>query len=448
MSSEIKLRDYRLVKKINDKSWEAIKTVFNPDGESETYKFIIKKVVPNILIKKLLNISQNNLSKMFMATPVDYFEENNQDYIVTEFIEGKTLDNIKTDDSNVLIEYMSQMIEGLDYLARNGIAHNNIKPKNIILDSELGRLKFIDFSNSCVENESCRSADIYYTPPELIEKFNFDFNSAKSHDIWSLGAVFYEMVNHKSYIDFKSKDPEIIAKDIILLPVNRSESSYSPINKIIEFMLKKDPDMRIDATELTALINISRPNCEVDGIIYNRAEAESILLEKGYSSLIVEELDNQICEKLTREMEECRIRGVVYSLEGIKKICKLLNIELGKNPCKNLTRELEYDFKLYCARATTDLINILNISSKLTSDRLDENEKIYYRRLDVYKNLDLISIPILKQIQENVLSKYEAYKEKGLETFAKREKFINNHIVDILIDIENKEEKSYEALKL
>lgn len=40
--------------------------------------------------------------------------------------------------------YLRQMVEGLDYMHRNGICHRDLKPENILMDNDWN-LKIADF---------------------------------------------------------------------------------------------------------------------------------------------------------------------------------------------------------------------------------------------------------------------------------------------------------------
>ncbi|HPZ06651.1 MAG TPA: serine/threonine-protein kinase, partial [Candidatus Eremiobacteraeota bacterium] len=83
----------------------------------------------------------------------DYFVENNNYYIVMDFIEGSNLQEIlKNRDEDGLsweevIEWGIQMCDTLDYLHRQTppVIHRDIKPSNFIRTRISGKIMLIDF---------------------------------------------------------------------------------------------------------------------------------------------------------------------------------------------------------------------------------------------------------------------------------------------------------------
>ena len=92
------------------------------------------------ILKKVNHI---NIIKLY-----ELIETNNKIYIVTEYIDGGELyQNIikqgKLDQNKAKI-YFWQIIQGIKYLHQNGICHRDLKPQNIIIDSNQV-IKIIDF---------------------------------------------------------------------------------------------------------------------------------------------------------------------------------------------------------------------------------------------------------------------------------------------------------------
>lgn len=93
--------------------------------------------------------------------------------------------------------YAAQLVCGLNCLHENGIIYRDLKPENVLLDSE-GNLKITDFGLSKQGVQTNKEGEKTYsfcgTPeylaPEIIKGIGHD----KGVDWWSLGALLYEML--------------------------------------------------------------------------------------------------------------------------------------------------------------------------------------------------------------------------------------------------------------
>jgi len=91
--------------------------------------------------------------------------------------------------------YIYQLARALNYLHSLGICHRDIKPQNLLVDTQNGILKLCDFGSakSLVPGEASVSyiCSRYYRAPELI--FNAtDYTT--DIDLWSVGCVLGEML--------------------------------------------------------------------------------------------------------------------------------------------------------------------------------------------------------------------------------------------------------------
>ncbi len=124
-----------------------------------------------------------------------------QTYIVMEYINAKSLDNIIEVGQKIsvgkAIDIIFKCCKALEYAHRKEIIHRDIKPSNILL-TEDGNVKIVDFGVAKVRNRvDTLSSGIYGSPsymaPEQIEEHDV----GPWTDIYALGVVLYEILTGK-----------------------------------------------------------------------------------------------------------------------------------------------------------------------------------------------------------------------------------------------------------
>jgi serine/threonine protein kinase len=128
-------------------------------------------------------------------------EINSVDCIVLEYCSGGTLNDLIKSYGPIkplkLYLYCSQILSAVQYLHENNIAHQDIKPSNILLDSH-NRIKLADFGFSqhinSNENTIFCGSKLFMAPE--IWKFIEGYDPFLA-DIYSLGVSFYCMSQGK-----------------------------------------------------------------------------------------------------------------------------------------------------------------------------------------------------------------------------------------------------------
>lgn len=149
----------------------------------------------------------SQLNHPHIAAIYDLGEEDDQAYIVMEYVEGLTLADLIPDGGMPLEQvqrYAAQICDALAFAHEHGTLHGDLKGSNIIVTPE-GNIKLLDFGLgrriprpdnlevSCANLALTESGAIAGTLPYLApEVLRGDPTSIQS-DIWSLGVLLYQM---------------------------------------------------------------------------------------------------------------------------------------------------------------------------------------------------------------------------------------------------------------
>ena len=143
-------------------------------------------------LKILARLDHPNIVRVY-----DRFRDGKMYHLILEFCSNGSLGQmIKRNMFNspeMLMYYMKEILSGLSYCHSKHIAHRDIKPGNILIDS-YGRPKIIDFGISEIvepgEQIEVFSGSRPYSAPEVLQEEKHDPYKA---DVWSLGVTFYCM---------------------------------------------------------------------------------------------------------------------------------------------------------------------------------------------------------------------------------------------------------------
>ena len=207
--------------------------------EHSLYEFNILKLISGKTKNNNINIKKN-----YFALINNFFQDSKFIYYVLDYVPGGELftlmrKEIKFPPTNARF-YIAQIIEALDTLHRNKIIYRDLKPENLLIDSD-GYLKIVDFGVAKqIENRTNTLAGTpTYMAPEIVKKEDYSFEV----DWWSLGILTYEMTVGLDPWD--ENDPmkiyEKIKKGLILFPKNMDKK----LKNFIQHLLIGDPKKRM-----------------------------------------------------------------------------------------------------------------------------------------------------------------------------------------------------------
>ena len=196
-----------------------------------------------------------NLHHPHIVTYYNSFIQNNNLYIILEYINGNNLQDLisKNENNGTRIEekkvwdLLVQSLSGLLYLHdKQKIIHRDIKPDNLLLDLD-GNLKISDFGVSAIKSENvenllkCHNSiqgPIQFMAPEVGIGIEYDFKS----DIYMLGLTFFYLMNYELPEDKLQFGPFFVPiekKNVII-----SNYYSDDLKNFINQLLKKNQNER------------------------------------------------------------------------------------------------------------------------------------------------------------------------------------------------------------
>ncbi len=183
-----------------------------------------------------------------VCTIYDIKEEDGQQFIVMEFVDGTTIkQKLPIQKLQDALTYALQIGDALQEAHSKGIVHRDIKSENIMVNSK-NQIKVMDFGLAKLKGSlkltktSSTVGTLAYMAPEQIQGGEIDARS----DIFSFGVVLFEMLtghmpfrgDHEAAMMYSilNEDPESVQK-------TRQDIS-ADIGHIIHRALEKDPEDR------------------------------------------------------------------------------------------------------------------------------------------------------------------------------------------------------------
>lgn len=193
----------------------------------------------------------------------------------------------------IQLQIILTLIRSVAYLHDNNVAHMDLKPANIVVNINTGRIQLIDFGVSCMESNCLPFGTTLYMAPEVIRSVGkrkpkgiaivqklmlgstsggedrkvVPMASAMLADAWSMGVILFEYIHGQMPHDFpmdalfyhlgQAKQEHIFQTNFD----HPNADVARAVGTVIDGFLQVDPNLRLSVVEakdiLQPLIDIS-----------------------------------------------------------------------------------------------------------------------------------------------------------------------------------------------
>lgn len=248
-----------------------------------------------------------------IATIYDVGEADGVPYIAMELIDGRPLDMVLQAQGRMPFERVltlgAQLADALAWAHAQGVVHRDVKPSNILLSSDGKTAKLLDFGVARIAESDGQLARTQagqmigtprYMSPEQALGLPVDARS----DLFSLGAVLYEMVTGKTAFD--ASGLATLALQIAqekVTPIERSAADCPPgLRQIVEKLLAKKPDQRFaDGAQLLQALQRETAALTAEDAVVRRGLSLRVKLPLALVSITLIALLLSISTILTRQ---------------------------------------------------------------------------------------------------------------------------------------------------
>ncbi|RAY16617.1 hypothetical protein DPM19_00020 [Actinomadura craniellae] len=189
-----------------------------------------------------------------IITIYDVFDEDDDPWIVMEYIDGRSLDDLISRrhpalDESGIARIGRAMLEALSAAHTVGVVHRDVKPSNVLVEQESNEAVLVDFGIATIAGQETitRTGRLVGTFEFIApERFAHRSPAEEPSDLWSLGVTLYHAATGRS--PFRRGD-EAATIAAILHEAPPPLPRPDRLAEVILRLLDKNPRTRIGARE-------------------------------------------------------------------------------------------------------------------------------------------------------------------------------------------------------
>ncbi len=196
------------------------------------------------LVEKLTHSNIANVKQ------IELDKQSKNYYLIMELVQGETLKSLmrrrrkdrKEITLNEIVPILKQVANALDYAHSKGVLHRDVKPENIMVDSD-GNVKLLDFGlayqiRSSMSRVSVVTQNVSGTAPYMSPEQWRAKKQGPASDQYALGVITYELLAGE--LPFDSSDIAVLREAVVNEEVDPIEGIDKNVQEAISKALSKD----------------------------------------------------------------------------------------------------------------------------------------------------------------------------------------------------------------
>jgi serine/threonine-protein kinase len=247
--------EYRIVKKVGEGGMgEVFLAIHQTLGQHVVLKGLREHLLKDVELRSRLAREAEVMGRLRHPNIVgllDFIQRPDGAYLVIEYVEGKTFDDLILSSGPVpypqAIEMMLQILRAVEFAHREGVIHRDFKPSNFMIGAD-GQARVLDFGTAkLLDRPGLTRAGMtlgtatYMPPEQLMGK-----ELTPAADIYALGVTLYELITGR--LPFESDDSaklvRMIHKEPPVPPSVHIADIPKPLEEAILRCLAKKPEDR------------------------------------------------------------------------------------------------------------------------------------------------------------------------------------------------------------
>ncbi|WP_330204990.1 serine/threonine-protein kinase [Cyanobacterium sp. Dongsha4] len=246
---------------------------------------------------------------------LDYFEENNQFYLIQDFVLGKNLEReIKKGGiypETTAKKFLRQMLPVLQYIHSEKVIHRDIKPGNILREKKTNKLFLIDFGavkeqvNTQLMSQNPESAftkisvgTMGFAPPEQLA-----MRPVYSSDIYALGATCIFLLTGKAPKDLCDN----VTGELAWEKYTAVSSNFAKVlNKMLELDVRKRYSSADDVIKALELVPYEE---ELAGSMVNLSVSKEVSSEDDEDMTVTNSTSQNLADAIRKRREKLQQSG-------------------------------------------------------------------------------------------------------------------------------------------